>query len=312
MIKLFTHTDLDGVGCSIIAQLAFGTGYVDVEYCNYDDINQKVMAWLTGDEYHHSNTVFITDISVNAETAEYIASIEDHKIKLIDHHLTSDYLNKYDWATVKFEVDGEKTCGTSLFYTYLLDEKLLSLFDKDSYEISVSYEFTEIVRKYDTWLWKEKYNDIVPKQWNDLLHLIGREAFIGNTLYTLTESVELYLTNEELDLLRYKQKEIDSYILKKGERIIRKEILGYKAGVVFAEMYISELGNTLAENNKDLDFIAIINMSVGTVSYRAIKEDINLGKDVAAKFYGGGHPKAAGSELPNFFGDDMINKIFGL
>lgn len=37
--KLFTHTDLDGVGCAILAYLAFGRENVDVEYCNYNDVN---------------------------------------------------------------------------------------------------------------------------------------------------------------------------------------------------------------------------------------------------------------------------------
>ena len=41
MIKLFTHTDLDGVGCAILAKFAFSND-VDVEYCNYDDIDSKV------------------------------------------------------------------------------------------------------------------------------------------------------------------------------------------------------------------------------------------------------------------------------
>lgn len=40
--KLFTHTDLDGVGCAILAYLAFGRENVDVEYCNYNDVNEKV------------------------------------------------------------------------------------------------------------------------------------------------------------------------------------------------------------------------------------------------------------------------------
>ena len=40
MIKLFTHTDLDGVGCAILAKLAFGEE-VDISYCNYDDINER-------------------------------------------------------------------------------------------------------------------------------------------------------------------------------------------------------------------------------------------------------------------------------
>ena len=41
MIKLFTHTDLDGIGCAILAKLAFGEE-VDIEYCDYDNINEKV------------------------------------------------------------------------------------------------------------------------------------------------------------------------------------------------------------------------------------------------------------------------------
>ena len=41
-IKLFTHTDLDGIGCAILAYLAFGRENVDVEYCDYSNVNDKV------------------------------------------------------------------------------------------------------------------------------------------------------------------------------------------------------------------------------------------------------------------------------
>jgi oligoribonuclease NrnB/cAMP/cGMP phosphodiesterase (DHH superfamily) len=46
-IKLFTHTDLDGVGCAILAYLAFGKENVAVEYCNYDDIDLRVSQFLS-------------------------------------------------------------------------------------------------------------------------------------------------------------------------------------------------------------------------------------------------------------------------
>ena len=49
MIKLFTHTDLDGVGCAILAKLTFGAEAVDIEYCNYDDINTKVEEYFNSD-----------------------------------------------------------------------------------------------------------------------------------------------------------------------------------------------------------------------------------------------------------------------
>lgn len=30
MVKLFSHTDLDGIGCGILAQLAFGKDNVEI------------------------------------------------------------------------------------------------------------------------------------------------------------------------------------------------------------------------------------------------------------------------------------------
>ena len=40
--KIFSHTNLDGIGCVLLAYLAFGRENVDAEYCNYDDVNEKV------------------------------------------------------------------------------------------------------------------------------------------------------------------------------------------------------------------------------------------------------------------------------
>ena len=53
-IKLFTHTDLDGVGCAILAYLAFGRENVDVEYCNYDDVDEKVETFIEQEELFKS------------------------------------------------------------------------------------------------------------------------------------------------------------------------------------------------------------------------------------------------------------------
>jgi oligoribonuclease NrnB/cAMP/cGMP phosphodiesterase (DHH superfamily) len=38
-IKLFTHTDLDGVGCAVAANVMF-EGEVDIEYCNFTLLGQ--------------------------------------------------------------------------------------------------------------------------------------------------------------------------------------------------------------------------------------------------------------------------------
>jgi hypothetical protein len=119
------------------------------------------------------------------------------------------------------------------------------------------------------------------------MYLYGRDKFITWCISEIHDEVfpRLYAADELL--LNIKQSEIDKYIEEKNEQIIFSELNGRKCGFVFAENYISELGNKLCKLNPDIDFIAMINMGTKTVSYRAVKEDIDLGKDIA-KLYGGG------------------------
>ena len=122
MIKLFTHTDLDGIGCAVLAYLAFGRDNVDVEYYNYDGVDDRVKAFLSDPDLRNSyDEIYITDISISEELAKTIdVFINPFNIHLFDHHATALGLNKYDWCEVKVEMDnGIKTSGTELFWKYL-------------------------------------------------------------------------------------------------------------------------------------------------------------------------------------------------
>ena len=124
MIKLFTHTDLDGIGCAILAKLAFGTEVVDIEYCNYDDIDSKVEEYFnSGSEYE----CHITDISINNELANKISNSEK-KYQLLDHHPTALGLNEFGWCNVQIENEETniKTSGTEMYYHWLINNNYLS------------------------------------------------------------------------------------------------------------------------------------------------------------------------------------------
>jgi len=338
-IKLFTHTDLDGVGCAILAKIAFNKkeDIVDIEYCNYDDINEKVEKFITSNIFTNFDAIYITDISVGKDVAELINNTECNTydngyfnlsdiVQLLDHHPTAEWLNNYDWATVNVNIDnddyvtyyeqGVKSSGTQMFYTHL--QEMLDYENVCEDELvpfneifgDMAHKFTEHVRQYDTWEWSTIYNNDAPKKLNDLLYLYGRDRFIEK--YTKRMSCDGYLIDDyDLFLLQLNQEKIDKYIESKQKQIVVKDVLGYKAGIVFAEQYASELGNKLSVNNPHLDFIAIINPS-HSVSYRTIKDNIDLGKDIAKVFGGRGHPKAAGSEIRDEFRNDIIDMIFEL
>ena len=296
-VKLFSHTDLDGIGCVILAKYIFAN--LDYEMCDYGNINDKIKEFLNNN-YLKYDTIFITDISVNEEVAEMLDKC-GKKIVLLDHHKTAEWLNKYSWAKVKendFEL-GRKTSGTLMFYRYLDDNKFSVL-------KSQIRDFVYMVNDYDTWYWNQ-IGDIKPKQLNDLYYIYKSENFINKVLtFFISDNDNIFTSTDEL-LLNIKQEDINSYIEKKNKTLIKYDICGYKAGIVFCENYISETGNQLCKLNLDLDFIALINMD-STVSYRTIK-DVDVSQ-IAKTFGGGGHPKASGSQIDSLINEKLLSLIF--
>ena len=77
------------------------------------------------------------------------------------------------------------------------------------------------------------------------------------------------------------------------KNIYFREILGMKAGILFISYeFRNEIGEYLRENKYDIDFIMMIALDRGVVSYRSIKKGISVRK-VAEFFNGKGHDVAA-------------------
>jgi len=286
-VKLFTHTDLDGVGCAILAYHAFGS--LDVTYCDYGNVNELITEYLDGAERH--DNIYITDISVNEAVAERIDR-DDASWVLLDHHATALPLNFYDWAMVRVEKGGVKTSGTSLFNEYIRGI--------DCYTLDT---FAEKVRSYDTWDWAVT-GDTAAKDLNDLLYLIGRDAFVAR--FTQDESVEL--TSEERMLLDVERARIDAYLRGKLPQLTVRTINGLRVGIIFADRYQSELGNYIVNERDDIDLVAMIDPAKG-VSYRS-KGEVNVG-EFAKLFGGGGHKNAAGSQVSDEQREEIVKIIFG-
>lgn len=308
-VKLFSHTDLDGYGCNILIKGLYNDYHIDKyenDNLNYDNINEKVKDFILNKEYVSFDTVFITDISVNEEVAELIDKLYKYNvinIILLDHHKTALWLNKYDWAIVSetMELENgeiEKTSGTELLYNYLCNKFKINLCSLK--------DFVTQVKRYDTWLWKDKYNDIIPKQLNNLFYILGSDRF--SRLLLDCPKVDYFIDSNKL-LLELEQDKIQRYIEGKNKNIVQNEINGYKVGIIFAEQYISELGNKLSEMNPEYDLIAIIGSN--TVSYRTTREDIDCSK-FASIYGGGGHPKASGSKIDDHIKHKIIDTLFDI
>lgn len=288
--KMFTHTDLDGVGCAILARLYLKD--VDVQYCSNNSIDERVKEFVVDHESDVTHLI-ITDVSIEEAVARQVDQLEGIKVVLLDHHHTGLGLNHYDWATVKVETEGFKHCGTELFYHYLCEQ---IPFTKNV----VHEEFVELVRLHDVWEWEEK-GAMKSGQLSDLLQFEGLYRFCDGMVHKLAYG-KLF-TKEDSRLLEILHEMKESYIRRKLKQVIKLQVGAYQVGMVFGEQHISELGNELAKEHPDVDIIAIFTGK--KVSLRSVKETIHLGEWSQKNYDGGGHKLAAGMAL----GDEKLDQI---
>ncbi|KKK37795.1 oligoribonuclease [Mesobacillus campisalis] len=307
MIHVFTHNDLDGVGCGILARLAYPEES-DVRYNSISSLNFQLSRFLErlDENAAEMSGLYITDLTVNEENALKIDALVEAEVsvKLIDHHKSALHLNDFSWAKVTVEYgDGRLASATSLFYDELIHSGKLGSGGPIS-------EFVELVRQYDTWEWDEN-NNVKAKQLNDLFYLLSIDEFEQRMVQRLAESEQFEFDDFEAQLLKMEDEKIERYIRRKSRELVQIMIGGKCAGIVHAESYHSELGNELGKEHTHLDYIAIISMGGKKVSLRTIHDDVDVSA-VAGQFGGGGHAKAAGCPLTEEGFKVFVKEVFPL
>lgn len=288
MYKLLSHNDLDGIGCGIVAKLAFGDD-VNVRYNSVQMLDREVERFLG--EGNTGTELIITDLSVDEENENRIEEFikKGGKVTLIDHHKTALHLNEYEWGNVTVEqADGKLTSATSLLYAWLIDKGFLE-------PTRAADEFVELVRQYDTWEWEKNGNDKA-RRLNALFFMVSFDEFESKMLERLQADAPFQFDPFEKQLLDMEDDKMSRYIRKKRREMVQLEHDGLFAGVVHAESYHSELGNELGKENPHLDYIVILNMGGRKVSFRTVHDDVDV-SEVAGTFGGGGHAKASGASM---------------
>ncbi|MFD1040642.1 DHH family phosphoesterase [Virgibacillus byunsanensis] len=303
MYKLLSHNDLDGVGCGILAKLAFGK-QVKVRYNSIGSLDREVKWFLEND--NKDTFLLITDLSVNEESEQKLDRFhrEGGNVQLLDHHKTGLHFNEYEWGSVIVEdEEGRLTAATSLLYDYLLEHNLI----EPSKAIA---EFVELVRQYDTWEWERNDNQEAHRL-NALFFLVTIEEFEEKMMDRLLSSDHFYFDDFEKKILDMEDNKIERYIRRKRRQLVQTKMDGKFSGIVYAEMYHSELGNELNKEYPHLDYIVILDIGAKRVGFRTIHDHTDV-SEVAGKFGGGGHAKASGCSLTEDAYKQFVAETFNL
>lgn len=297
-VLIISHNDLDGIACGLVADYCLEHSIINKFYVGYDKVDETLLENLEGN--YNWGMILVTDLSIKPETAKIVNEKYSDKVILIDHHPNLEWLNEYPWAHVDSGVPNQKDnpCGSSLLYRFFTENCNIE-------SRQHMLDFVETVRRYDTYDWKNFYNDLTPKKLNDCMGIMGIYDF-----FDLYQNILLFkkpiISSEMEVVLKYKQQEIDNYIKTKDKKLEVKEIEGIKVGFVFAESHISELGNTLMELHPELGCVIMIDVSRNKVCIRSVKDrNVNC-TEIAKKWYGGGgHHLSSGGEFPEVLIDTL-------
>jgi len=286
---ILTHSDFDGISAGIIGKVVYPNA--KVEYCNYDDINEKVLKYLG------KNTIMITDISVNEEVAEKIEknnSEYNDCVLLFDHHKTAKWLTKYNWV-----IFADDKCGTKVFYEWLLDYYMkIDLHDKVE-RLAKYVDLVTYTNDYD--LWFHKYP--MSKKLNLLAYEYGFDRFMNRFLdnpdCTLTNTEELILELAEERKIKFIEKQKESMKLYKDNQ-------GKTVAVFLSTQHAGEVRDFINDDN--IDYYLFFSLGSGIASLRT-KGEVDC-SEIAKQFLGGGHSKAAGFQFK--FDSDSFVKNFNL
>ena len=280
--------DPDGVTPIILSKLVFEE--FDYILSENKDVNSNVRNNL--DKY---DFIYVVDLNISEELADYIEENYKDKIMILDHHLSCDNMNKYSFIEVNAK---GKESGTSLYYKYLLNNYNNDLLNRKSTKMLVEH-----VRTMDIYDFSKTSKEEAEKL-EMIFKIYGKDRFIDKFYNVIINDLELY-SKEDLNLVELEKGRIKRYIEEK--EFIEISLDNKRVGVVFAERYISELGNYLINKYDYLDYIVLINMDK-KISYRGNgKVDLSV---IAKKFGGGGHINAAGNCLPSGLKEKVIKEIF--
>ena len=280
--------DPDGVTPIILSKLVFEE--IDYILSENKDVNDNVKNNL--DKY---DFIYVVDLNISEELADFIEANYKEKIMILDHHLSCNNMNKYSFIEVNAE---GKESGTSLYYKYLLNNYNNNLLNRESTKMLVEH-----VRTMDIYDFSKTSKEEAEKL-EMIFKIYGKDRFIDKFYNVIINDLELY-SKEDLNLVELEKERIKRYIEEK--EFIEISLDNKRVGVVFAERYISELGNYLINKYDYVDYIVLINIDK-KISYRGNgKVDLSV---IAKKFGGGGHINAAGNCLPSGLKEKVIKEIF--
>lgn len=292
-VFVFTHNDLDGVGSAIVVTKCLSAQFNDicsiVQYHTYESIDPAIQKLLSDGKDHTQDMIYITDICPLEETCDLIDKNKDRfrNIRLLDHHKTRSWVQKYSWAKYYSE-----SCGASIA---LADFGVISKLSVCNVVQQLD-TFVCAVNAWDSWLLASKHR-ARGEALNTLVGFLGREQFF-DVFFKNPDADKEEKFSYIVDVINRRKERYVSNVIRDQLNSARLHLDAHSCRfkVLFATDFISEIAHAALESPDgiDLDYVCVINPTSDSCSLRSrAMEKVDVSK-IAKALHGGGHNNAAG------------------
>lgn len=318
-----THNDLDGYGCLVVGNVLKRNACVDHSF-HYDRDGKEMFQAVTKKinvgmpnavldvikGYDPDRTMFlITDLRINRETIDYLIN-NKCRFVVVDHHIWTDE----DYDTVKeyspYSTISTKWSATKLLYNKFCYEAAVKFGAK--VENKVLEKYADSVSDYDTGNWGNwskngPLNKYTPALKEQLIFSTYKTPFqrvtyckmISKRFYTgVSDYVREHLITkldgfaEEAFEKIYDQYEI---VMK---NLMTTDLYENSILVPFTVPFISVIAKKILEDNPKYNYLFYISPNYKMIGIRSSIEHPELNcQEIATKYGGGGHQRAAGFNL---------------
>jgi uncharacterized protein len=284
---------LDGVASAV----AVARYYVGVEVRPHFSGNPKINEVIRSLKFAgplHDQELWITDISWTApETDAFLRGLAERGLKIfwVDHHRTAIERSESGAIDVPFAL---KIVDDRFAASRLVFEHLRQSLRAEGRSNALFEGFAPVVRMADD---NDRWLHQVPGSWElalTLRSMNGPEAF--EDLLKIDERVT-YTPRMRAAYEKVAAEMKRSFEIAEGSRSVVAAAFGVTIIAAVCDGYPSEIGDRWGRDATNAVFV-LFDLKSGAISYRRSADcQVDLSA-VAAAFGGGGHPAAAGCEMP--------------
>lgn len=311
-----SHNDLDGYGCMTVGNVMIRLSITNLKRrTSYNRLHNvgvpnEVISVLK--EYDPKVKMFlITDLRINRETIDYMIN-NGYRFIVIDHHIWSedDYNTVMEYSP--YSVISQNESATKLLYDAFCSA-VSEHFGKD-----VSYSeldnYATAVSKYDRGYWGDwgRINGLNKCSQALMEQLIFSDFKSKDSCWLYPISMGRYIydhkgtvhTHDEATKARFKEivnkafdRIYDQYEIVKKNLMVT-DLYNKSLLVPFTVPFISVIAKKILEDNPKFNYLFYISPEHKMIGIRSSIDHPELNcQEIATKYGGGGHPRAAGFNL---------------